>query len=99
MEGLSTRRLIFYPCRVFLMSPFDSTWHWVFRRSVVVTSATNISLDVLAWNAAGGKTSGNASGCRRVVSERSRSAKERFRPYRKRIFYHGQALSNWGERN
>ena len=82
---------ILYPCRVFRISSFDSTWYRVFRKSVVVTSATSISLGVWSWNAAGGKTSGNASGCRRVVSDRSRSARERFRPYRKRIFCHGQA--------
>ena len=79
---------------VFLMFPFDSTWYRAFRKSVVVTSATGISLGVLAWNAAGGKTSGNASGCKRMVSDRSRSVRERRRLYRKRIFCHGQALSN-----
>jgi hypothetical protein len=58
----------------------------VLRKSVVVTSAASISLGVRSWNAPGGQTSGNASGCRRVVSDRSRSARKRFRPYRKRIF-------------
>ena len=79
---------------VFLMFPFDSTWYRAFRKSVVVTSATGISLGVLAWNAAGGKTSGNASGCKRMVSDGSRPVRERRRLYRKRIFCHGQALSN-----
>jgi len=31
---------------VFLVFPFDSTWYRVFRKSVVVTSATSISLGV-----------------------------------------------------
>ena len=47
---------------VFLMSPFDSTRCLVFRLSVVVTSATNISLNVLAWNAAREKGYGQRVG-------------------------------------
>ena len=36
---------------VFVMSPFDLTWYRVFRKSVVVTSATGISLGFWSWKA------------------------------------------------
>jgi hypothetical protein len=42
--------LISYPCQVLRMSSFDWTWYRVFRRSVVVTSATSIELGIFSWN-------------------------------------------------
>lgn len=44
---------ILYPFRVFLISSLDSTWYLVFRRSVVVTSATSILRRGSACNTVG----------------------------------------------